>query len=121
MLSTSHRAPGYRFQYQVPPTSPPCSKTRTDSPSPRSRYSMYSPAKPAPTTTTSQVAVSAAWLLPEMDDEADIRTPSDFFGLKAAFYPPRESAREKKCRPETVLQSPARNYFTPILRGREDR
>ena len=32
MLSTSQRAPGYRFQYQVPPTSPPCSKTRAVKP-----------------------------------------------------------------------------------------
>src|ERR1700722_5460760 len=53
MLSTSQRAPGYRFQYQVPPTPSPASKTRAEKPAARSRYSMYSPAKPAPTTTAS--------------------------------------------------------------------
>src|ERR687892_236753 len=53
MLSTSQQAPGYRFQNHVPPTPDPASKTWTDSPSPRSRCSAYSPANPAPTTTTS--------------------------------------------------------------------
>ena len=37
MLSTSQRAPGYRFQYQVPPTPSPASKTRTVKPAFRSR------------------------------------------------------------------------------------
>src|SRR3954468_13474827 len=56
MLSTSQRAPGYRFQYQVPPTPPPASNTRAEKPSPRRRCSMYIPAKPAPTTTASKTA-----------------------------------------------------------------
>ena len=37
MLSTSQRAPGYRFQYQVPPTPVPLSNTRADRPSWRRR------------------------------------------------------------------------------------
>src|ERR1022692_1135939 len=49
----SQRAPGYRFQYQVPPTSPAASNTLVDMPSCRRRYSRYNPEKPAPTTTTS--------------------------------------------------------------------
>src|SRR5262245_28364254 len=49
----SQRAPGYRFQNHVPPTSPPRSNTRARSPSSRRRWSMYRPANPAPTTATS--------------------------------------------------------------------
>src|SRR4051812_18559698 len=60
MLSTSQRAPGYRFQYQVPPTPPPASNTRAERPSPRRRCSMYIPAKPAPTTTASKTAPTSA-------------------------------------------------------------
>src|SRR3954454_10103290 len=53
-LSESHRAPGYRFQYQVPPTPPAASYTRTDKPIWfRSRCSMYRPENPAPITTAS--------------------------------------------------------------------
>src|SRR5579859_7877617 len=59
MLSMSTRAPGYRFQYQVPPTPSPASRPITVRPSWRSRYSAYRPEKPAPTTTTSAVSVSA--------------------------------------------------------------
>ena len=40
MLSTSQRAPGYLFQYQVPPMPPPASRTRAEYPSPRSLYNM---------------------------------------------------------------------------------
>src|SRR5438105_2244860 len=60
MLSTSQRAPGYRFQYQVPPTPPPASNARAEKPSERSRCSMYIPAKPAPTTTASKTAPASA-------------------------------------------------------------
>ena len=35
MLGTSHRAPGYRFQYQVPPTPSPASTTWAEKPSSR--------------------------------------------------------------------------------------
>ncbi len=49
----STRAPGYRFQYHVPPTPLPPSSTRTDSPWARMRCSALSPAKPAPTMITS--------------------------------------------------------------------
>src|SRR6476469_5220319 len=52
--SESQRAPGYRFQYQVPPTSSPASNTWTRRPiSSRSLTFMYMPANPAPITTTS--------------------------------------------------------------------
>src|SRR6267154_1196332 len=60
MLSTSQRAPGYRFQYQVPPTPPPASNTRAEKPSPRRRCSMYIPAKPAPTMTASKTVLAVA-------------------------------------------------------------
>ena len=49
----SQRAPGYQFQYQVPPTSEAVSKTTVVKPSCRRRCSRYSPENPAPTTTTS--------------------------------------------------------------------
>src|SRR5882757_6144095 len=49
----SQRAPGARFQYHVPPTPSAHSSTKTESPCLRSRCSRYSPAKPAPTTTSS--------------------------------------------------------------------
>ena len=54
MLSTSQRAPGYRFQCHVPPTPLPASYTRAESPTWRRRWSMYSPARPAPTMTASK-------------------------------------------------------------------
>src|SRR4051794_32001939 len=53
----SQRAPGYRFQYHVPPTSSAASSTRAVMPSSRRRCNRYMPAKPAPTTTTSNSAV----------------------------------------------------------------
>ena len=53
MLGTSQRAPGYRFQYQVPPTPSPASTTWTVKPSSRKWCSAYMPETPAPTTTTS--------------------------------------------------------------------
>jgi hypothetical protein len=37
MLSESQRAPGYRFQYQVPPTPEPASTPRTEKPASRNR------------------------------------------------------------------------------------
>ena len=52
--STSHIAPGYRFQYHVPPKSPPFSTTRMPStPACRSRAPASSPPNPPPMTTTS--------------------------------------------------------------------
>src|SRR5258705_2186825 len=53
MLSTSQRAPGYRFQYHVPPTLSPASKHRTVKPACRNLWTAYIPAKPAPMTTAS--------------------------------------------------------------------
>ena len=53
--------PGYRFQYHVPPTSPPFSQNRTSvNPASRSLYQSSRPANPAPTTTISQSSVSAS-------------------------------------------------------------
>src|SRR5882757_4606874 len=49
----SQRAPGYRFQYQVPPTSSADSSATAVKPDRRRRWSRYRPAKPAPTTATS--------------------------------------------------------------------
>src|ERR1700733_3397469 len=49
----SQRAPGYRFQYQVPPTSSASSSATTVKPALRRRCRRYRPAKPAPTTATS--------------------------------------------------------------------
>mgnify|MGYP001119617708 CR=1 FL=1 len=60
MLTMSQRAHGYRFQYHVPPTSSAASYTFAVNPSPRSRCSMYMPAKPPPTMMTSYSAVRAA-------------------------------------------------------------
>src|SRR5262245_25354397 len=52
----SQRAPGYRFQYQVPPTSSAASKACAEYPDWRRRWSRYSPENPVPTTTTSTCA-----------------------------------------------------------------
>src|SRR5260370_8415007 len=49
----SQRAPGYRLQYQVPPTSSADSSATAVKPARRRRWSRYRPAKPAPTTATS--------------------------------------------------------------------
>src|SRR6266700_2549522 len=62
----SQRAPGYRFQYQVPPTSPASSNAMAENPSSRSRYSMYRPENPAPTTATSTSAGTAADPFPDV-------------------------------------------------------
>ena len=51
MVSESQRAPGYRFQYQVPPTPLPLEDVH-GTPA-RNRCTMYMPAKPAPITTAS--------------------------------------------------------------------
>src|ERR1700743_1527143 len=53
----SQRAPGYRFQYQVPPTSSASSNTTVAKPALRNRCRRYSPANPAPTTATSTCCV----------------------------------------------------------------
>ena len=60
MLSTSQRAPGYRFQYQVPPTPDAASITLAVNPVERSLWSMYRPAKPAPTITASRLSLFSA-------------------------------------------------------------
>jgi hypothetical protein len=58
--STSHMHPGYRFQYQVPPKSPPFSTIRKSVIPRRSRFTAASiPAKPPPRITTS-VSTSTA-------------------------------------------------------------
>ena len=50
MDAVSHCAPGYRFQYQVPPKSPPFSMMRTsDTPASMRRAPVTRPAKPPPT------------------------------------------------------------------------
>src|ERR1700712_1822558 len=55
---------------------------------------MYIPAKPAPTTTTSNISATADWLLPEADCRADIASNSlDIFVVFIpALYPYRVSA-----------------------------
>src|SRR5579863_3051109 len=130
MRSTSQRAPGSRFQYQVPPTSPPCSKTFTENPSLRSRWSMYMPAKPAPTTITSQASTLPAWFFPDIDDTADIRALSKgpFIRVGCQHSPDGGAKRKEKtcegcsrrgysvprkthssCWPGAVIHSPSRN------------
>ncbi len=57
----SQRTPGYRFQYQVPPTSPAFSMIRIDpTPAWRSRAPASRPPKPPPMTTASTSSVSGA-------------------------------------------------------------
>ena len=79
----SQRAPGYLFQYQVPPTSSAVSSTRVENPRPRRRCSRYSPAMPAPTTTTSTSAFGWPTADPLPDDDMaspfvpDVRMPHD--------------------------------------------
>lgn len=59
--STSQWIPGYRFQYQVPPTSPASSIIRTEAnPASRRRAPVSRPPNPAPTTSTSTRSVSGA-------------------------------------------------------------
>src|SRR6266851_8571506 len=66
----SQRAPGYRFQYQVPPTSSASSNTTVVKPALRNRCRRYRPANPAPTTTTSTCCV----VPPLVASEADAAT-----------------------------------------------
>ena len=46
--AVSHCAPGYRFQYQVPPKPPPFSTIRQGTPASVSRAAVSSPANPPP-------------------------------------------------------------------------
>jgi hypothetical protein len=50
--AVSHCAPGYRFQYQVPPKSPPFSMILTSTPASRIRAAATRPANPPPTQAT---------------------------------------------------------------------
>ena len=59
----SHRAPGYRFQYHVPPTSSAASSTTALKPARRMRTSWYIPANPAPTITTSTSVLFSVMLM----------------------------------------------------------
>src|SRR6202051_3533883 len=62
---------------------------------------MYIPAKPAPTTTTSY---ASGLLLFDAACKADIRTPTGIFCCcRPAFYPSRESARDKTARPDRIF------------------
>ena len=59
--AVSHWAPGYRFQYQVPPTSPPLSMIRTrPTPASTSLAAVSRPAKPAPITATVTSSVTGS-------------------------------------------------------------
>src|SRR5215510_851312 len=63
----SQRAPGYRFQYQVPPTSSASSNATAAKPALRRRCRRYRPAKPAPTTATSTCCVLPLLVASEAD------------------------------------------------------
>ena len=58
--AVSHCAPGYRFQYHVPPKPPPFSMIRTSTPASCSRAAVTRPAKPPPTQTTVRWSVIGA-------------------------------------------------------------
>ncbi len=122
-LGTSHRAPGYRFQYHVPPTSVPASNTRTLKPSPRNRWSAYIPAKPPPTTMTSNIPTpELIWPNPstyhfELDDggygiERDTASAGRTFRLKQHEIP-RGSDRRSR-----ILYPNRRPYRAPSRRNR---
>src|SRR5712671_277584 len=63
----SQRAPGYRFQYQVPPTSSASSNATVVKPALRNRCRRYRPANPAPTTATSTCCVLPLLVASEAD------------------------------------------------------
>src|ERR1700694_5963378 len=64
----SQRAPDYRSQYQVPPTSPASSSTTELKPALRNRCRRYKPANPAPTTATSTCCVAVPRVASDADD-----------------------------------------------------
>src|ERR1700704_4846230 len=78
----SQRAPGYRFQYQVPPTSSASSNTTVVKPASRNRCRRYRPANPAPTTATSTCCV----VLLLVDSEADAATIASGMPHLPCFY-----------------------------------
>ena len=78
----SQRAPGYRFQYQVPPTSSASSNTSVVKPALRNRCRRYRPANPAPTTATSTCCVVA----PLVASERDAATIASGMPSSRAFY-----------------------------------
>src|SRR3982074_184705 len=63
----SQRAPGYRFQYQVPPTSSASSNSTVVKPALHNRCRRYRPANPAPTTATSTCCVVPPLVASEVD------------------------------------------------------
>src|ERR1700688_5110354 len=73
---------------------------------------MYIPAKPAPTTTTSY---ASGLLLFDAACKADIRTPTGIFCCcRPAFYPSRESARDKTARPDRIFCDTECAKTTPL-------
>ena len=73
----SQRAPGYRFQYQVPPTSSAVSSTMALNPARRIRTSSYIPANPAPTITTStSVVLLSVISSPSIDTRPTVSRPT---------------------------------------------
>src|ERR1700676_999195 len=65
---------------------------------------MYIPAKPAPTTTTSEVAAPGACFLPETDCNAAIRTPQGFLLCWRQHSPQGAKAQEtKKARQDRIF------------------
>lgn len=115
-LSESHRAPGYRFQYHVPPTPSPASNARTDSPRPRSRYSMYSPAIPAPITAASTSGAPGASPLRATSAAAPRgRVPVD--GLSVMDLPPMSTGRSAELTP---FDGEARRPAFSLTRGWAD-
>src|SRR6266852_9503502 len=78
----SQRAPGYRFQYQVPPTSSASSNTTVVKPALRNRCRRYRPANPAPTTATSTCCV----VPPLVASERDAATIASGMPSSRAFY-----------------------------------
>src|SRR6266566_9277320 len=78
----SQRAPGYRFQYQVPPTSSASSNTTVVKPALRNRCRRYRPANPAPTTATSTCCV----VPPLVASERDAATIASGTPSSRAFY-----------------------------------
>jgi hypothetical protein len=97
--STSHMQPGYRFQYQVPPKSPPFSMMRKSVMPRRRRFTAASiPANPPPRITTSVSASTGARVCDGSAHGSRSRSYSP-----SSWYWPRPSARSRFSRSRAYL------------------
>src|SRR6476646_3696388 len=100
----SHRAPGYRFQYQVPPTSPPASTTTAST----------STAPPSPAGVAASVSCSSATSSTAL--EPFDCTPSPLFVVLARPLP-RAGPEPRRASASMIAEPGAGHSAGPVVAG----